>query len=137
MFSRHLCSYKSLLLKYCSTPMVTICCFSRSNCNITLMMTHWFKKNSISRMKSITLVNAREAVFLSISKQRYHFPDWGELFCWHYSESDHNITWALVEVSWWLFSLCVSNDWASSSTEIFLSNLFVVCGLDMGWVWTI
>ena len=55
MFSRHLCSYKALLLNYRFTPIITICCLSRYDCNNPLRMIHCLNE-PISRILSITLV---------------------------------------------------------------------------------
>ena len=60
MFPRHLCSYIALLINYWSTPMVNICCFSHYDCNNPLIMTHCFSNDSISKIKSITLVYASD-----------------------------------------------------------------------------
>ena len=57
MFSRHLCSYRALLLNDWSTPMVKICCFSCSDCNSPLIMTNLCLKYLIEIINSITLVN--------------------------------------------------------------------------------
>ena len=58
IFSRHLCSYKSLLLNYWSITMVIICWFSRFYYNNSLILTHCCSNYSISIIKSITLSNA-------------------------------------------------------------------------------
>ena len=56
-FSRHLCSYKALLLNDWSTPIIIICRFSLSGCNNHLRMTYCYPNGSMSRVVSITLVN--------------------------------------------------------------------------------
>ena len=80
MFYWHLCLYIAKLLKDISISIVTICCFSWSDCNNPLILTHFCSKDPISRMKSTTLVNACElehctawAVLPSICKQIYYF----------------------------------------------------------------
>ena len=102
MFSKHLCSYIELLLNDWSTPIVTICCFSRSDQNNPLIMTHFCSNEWISIIKSITLVNKRylehcEALLVSsyIWKERYYFMGvgsfwpglWHMSLCWHCRES--------------------------------------------------
>ena len=79
--------------------------FSQSDCNNPLRMTHFCSNDSISRIKSITLVNACDlehcvswAVLPSIWKQRYYFTGGGSFWpglwvlflCWYCSESDPN-----------------------------------------------
>ena len=81
-------------------------------------MTHCCKNGSISRIKSIILVNERDlehcaawAVLPSIWKQRYYFMGGGSFWsglwvlflCWHCSESDPNKIWALGTVTLWFF----------------------------------
>ena len=131
--------------------MVTICSFISSECKNHLIITHWCSNNQISRIKSITLVDALDlthcdvrAVLPSIRKQRYPFPSeesfwpglWVVLLYLYFSESDTNITRILSEVALWLFSLGASNDWYSLSTGTFESIIFFVCGLDRGLFWT-
>ena len=58
MFFRHLCSYILPLLKYWSTPIVTISCFSCSDFNSTLITTHFRSNYSISIIEEIALVSA-------------------------------------------------------------------------------
>ena len=48
IFYKHLCSYIALLLNDWLTPMVTICCFSHSDRNNPLIMTHWCSNEWIS-----------------------------------------------------------------------------------------
>ena len=76
MFSSHLCSYIAQLLKNLSIPMVTIYIFCCYDCNKPLRMKHFCSNYLISRIKKITLVNARDlekcaawAVFPSIQKK--------------------------------------------------------------------
>ena len=131
--------------------MVTICCFSSSDCKKTLIMTYLCSNDSVSRIKLTTLFNAHDlahcydrAVFPFI-KKRYYFSYggslqpflWVVLLCWHCSESELNRAWDPVAVAQWLFSLGVSNYWASSTKSILLFNMFVLRGMDTGWVWTI
>ena len=152
MFSVHICSYKALLLNGRSTPMVDICCFSHCYCNHSLIMAHICSNYSISRTESITIFNAcyldnceARNFFPSVLKQRYPFPDgfsfWSVLsvvlLCRHCSESYPNRTWGVGAVSQWFFSPGASKYWKSSPTVTFLSIIFVVCGLDTGWVWMI
>ena len=61
MFSRHLCPYKSLLLNDWSTPIITICCLSHSDCNRSLWITHCWSNESMSGILSITLVDTRDS----------------------------------------------------------------------------
>ena len=49
-----------MLLNDCYDPMVIICCFSWSYYNNNLLLTHCLSNNSIPRIKSITLVYARD-----------------------------------------------------------------------------
>ena len=103
MFYRHLCLYIALLLNDWSNPMFTLGCFSRSDCNNYLIMTHFWSNDSISIMKSITLVNARDFSHCaewelppSILKLRYSFTGggilwlvlWFFLLSWYCSDSD-------------------------------------------------
>ena len=98
--------------------MVTICCFSRSNFNNHLIMTHLCSNEWISRIKSITLFNARDfvnyeswALLPSVWKQRHYFMVGGSFWpsllfmflCWNWSESDPKKTWALGAVTLWWF----------------------------------
>ena len=80
IFSRHLCSYIAYLLNYWSTPIITICCFSNSDCNNPLIVTHYYSNYLISRIESITLVYAYDLehcaaweLLPSILKHRYYF----------------------------------------------------------------
>ena len=77
LFSRYICLYISLLLNDWSISIVIICCYSRSDWKKTLIMTHFCSNDSISIIKSITLVNALDlshwyawADFPSLWKQR-------------------------------------------------------------------
>ena len=40
IFSKHICSYSTLLIGDWSIPMLTICCLSWSHCNTPMIMTH-------------------------------------------------------------------------------------------------
>ena len=87
IFSRHLCSYNILWLNDWSTPMVTIRCFSHSDCNIPLIMTNLCSNCLILIIESITLVNYRDflhcaarAVMSPIWKQRHYFLYWGSFY---------------------------------------------------------
>ena len=110
MFYRHLCLYIAQLLNNWKIPMVTIYCFSLSDCSNPLWITHCCSNDIISIIKSITLVNAHDlehysawAVLQTIWKQRYSFPGgvsfwpglWVIFLCWHFSESDSNKIWTL------------------------------------------
>ena len=70
MFSRHLCSYKTLLLNDWYTPLVNICYFRHSDRNELLRMTYWSSNDSILRTGSITLV---------IDHDLAHCSDWSVL----------------------------------------------------------
>ena len=52
----------------------------------------------------------------------------------HCSQSYANRTYEFVAVEPWLCFLEVVENWDSSSTVIFVSNMFVMCGLDKGRV---
>ena len=41
IFSRHMCSYISLLHNYLSTPIMAVCCFTHPGCKKPLIMKHW------------------------------------------------------------------------------------------------
>ena len=58
IFYRYMCSYIALLLNDRSTPMVKICCFSCSDWNIPLTITHLCLNKPIEGILSTTLVNA-------------------------------------------------------------------------------
>ena len=89
MFSRHLSLHKALLLNYLSTPIITICCFSRSDCNNTLRRTHCCSNESIAMIVSINLFNTRDlenclawALLPSIWKQKLSFSWRRKFFDW-------------------------------------------------------
>ena len=101
IFSIQICSYIALLLNDWYIPIVAICCFSRSDCNNPLRMTHCCSNYSISRVKSINLVNDFYLAqwyawddLPSIWKQIYYFPFGGsfndvinaEELIWHRQE---------------------------------------------------
>ena len=136
-FWRHLCSYKVLLLNYWSTPIITICCFSISDCKNHLRMIHFCSNESISIILSITLVNTRDlahcatwALLLSIWKQKYYFPGGGFFFDWHMQVYPKwYMCWCCSYkwlVNWWsdtvTIFLGVSNYLESSSTATFEIN---------------
>ena len=73
MFPRHLDSYKTLLLNYWSTPIITICCFMHYDCNNHLRMNFFWSNQSMSRILSTTLFNTRD---LS------HCSAWAKCFDW-------------------------------------------------------
>ena len=85
IFSQNLSLYSTLLLNYCSAPMVTVYFSSRSDCNVPLRTKRCCSNDLIFIIESITLVNARDLahsdyweVLPSIWKQRYYFPDGGK-----------------------------------------------------------
>ena len=84
MFSRHLCSYISLLLKDWWMPMVCTWYFSRSYCNIPFSTTHCCSNVYIDRTESITLVIILDLIHLaawsdlpSFRKHIYFLPTGG------------------------------------------------------------
>ena len=143
MFSRHLCLYITLLLNDCSTPMVTICYFSHSDCNNPLIMTHCCSNDSISRIESITLVNAHDviyyaarALFPSIWKQRYYFMGggslwpglWVVLLSWYFIGSDPNKTWAFGAVTMWFFFWVFQTTGCRHQQRYLYSSCFLCVG---------
>ena len=81
MFSRHLCSYKALLLNDGYTPIGSVCFKSRSDCSKMFIMEHFCSNDSISNIVFIILDNALDLAYCaaseippSILKHRYYFP---------------------------------------------------------------
>ena len=119
VFSIHMCSYKALLLNNWSTPIITMCYFFHYDCNNPLRMTHWCSNESMSRILSISLVNTRDlahcavwALLPYVWKQIYSFPGGGIVFTsvckFLLNYFCISIDWVLVEVTLWLFLLCVT-----------------------------
>ena len=84
MFSRHLSSYKALLLNDVSTPIIKICCFGRSGCNNPLIITHCWSNYSMSIIVSTDLANTSNlvhceawALLPSFWKKKYYFSGGG------------------------------------------------------------
>ena len=132
-FSRHMCSYKALLLNNLSTPIITICCFSHSECSNPLIIMNLFLYESMSRNESINLFNTRDlehcaawSILPSIWKQKYYFPGGGIILTGIYKfllndfcvDFFLQILGDLVKLHCDFF-LGVSNDWASSLTSTF------------------
>ena len=124
-FSKHLCSYRAILLNDWYTPIVTLLYFSFYDCNTLLRMTHYCSNYSIERIVSITLVNALDwtqcaawTVFLSVWEQIYSFPWGGSLWCvilvvlffWNCSVSDPNFLFA------WCIGHCDCIFWVLQNT---------------------
>ena len=129
--------------------MVTIYYFSCSEYNTTFGMGHLFSNYSIERVISINLVNfldfthcSSRALSPSVQKQKYYFIDgasfwhiiWVGVLRWNLSVSYPSIPWVLGAVTLWWSFMGVSKYCDSSSTVIFVSNIFVVCGIDTGLV---
>ena len=113
IFYRHICSYIELLIRYWSTPMVTIYVLllwlQQPFYNDTLL-SKWFNLNDwINHFIQCTWfgIMCNMMVPPYIWKQRYYFPGWGSLspglwvlfLCWYCSESDTNKIWALGAVT--------------------------------------
>ena len=132
MLSRNLCSYKVLLLNDWSTPIITICCLSRSDCNNHLRMTHYGLNESMSGILSITLVNKRDlehcaAWALLPSFLGKTIPGGGNILTGICKFLVNDLCvgvvsinyWSPSKVTLWLLFLSISNGWASSSTATF------------------
>ena len=63
MFSRHLCSYKALLLNDGYTPIGSVCFKSRSDCSKMFIMEHFCSNDSISNIVFIILDNALDLAY--------------------------------------------------------------------------
>ena len=147
-----MCSYRSLLLNYLSTPMVIIYSFIWSNRNNPFSMIYCYSNDSIWKIDSRNLVNALDlahyaswAVFPTAWKLKYSLPNgWSfwrvirvVVLCWHYIVSYCNKNWVTGAVTLWLLFMGVVKHCDSSSTVTFISNMFVVCGIDTGLFWMV
>ena len=77
IFSKHLCSYRALLLNSFPTPMMNICYLSCYTLNAPFRVTYLCSNDPIERKVSTTLVKALDlahssarTVLLSVLKQR-------------------------------------------------------------------
>ena len=156
MFSRHMCSYIALLLKYWSIPMVAIYCFIQYDCNNPFKTTHCCSNDSIPRIERITLVNELDLLHCaewayppSIWKQRYSLKYEGsfkavveveELICYWRECTLGQTRVVAVFVSdisgvMWFCFLGVAKECVSSSFLPSVSTYLVVVRCDMGDGW--
>ena len=116
---------------YCNDDTLMSKWYDISNCLDNLFQRPWFGT-----------LWCRGSYFVSF-KYIYSFPDGVNLwrviryviFCWRFSVSYTNRTWSLGLVALWFYVFSVSKVFDLTSTVKCVSEMFVVCGMDMGLVW--